>query len=300
MENTTWKYKVSSGKAPVLISLAMVALFGSLSIWMHKTGNGAYFFSDILTGIMILIFIVTVYRLFFFKVLIGKDGFYYQTQIGNGLYHNYSELRDARITTGQNLSGHKTNWCHFETAGGQVSRFYFYYGDKKAIQYFVRRAQAAIAERSGEDAPRQHRIDGRSSGLVGLVGAFIAAGMMCIFDIPLLQLGGFALLMGLVGLGFAIYIVAAVLCKHFFFQVKIEEKGFFCQTNPFDGTYFHYHDIVRCWKVKRVYRRRRSASRQYHFYLYFTDRHGKTRRFEYEDDIYGYEVNVLKERIDKQ
>lgn len=300
MENAKWKYKIGSGKAPVFVSLAMAALFGGLSVWMHKTDNGAYFFCDILTGIMVLVLIATIYRLLFFKVLIGKDGFYYQTQIGNGLYHNYSELKDARVTSGQNLSGYETNWCHFETADGHVSRFGFYYNDKQAVQYFLRRAQSAIAKQAGEDTPRQHRIDGRSSGMVGLVGAFIAAGMLCIFDIPFLQLGGFPLLMGLIGLSFAGYIIIAVLCKYFFFQIKIEETGFYCQTNPFNGTYFYYPDIARCWKVKRVYRRRRSATRQYHFYFYFTDHHGKTRRFEYEDDIYGYEVNVLKERIEKQ
>lgn len=32
-------------------------------------------------------------------------------------------------------------------------------------------------------------------------------------------------------------------------------------------------------------------------FVFLTDRYGKTRRFLYENGIYGYEVNILKERI---
>ena len=52
MEDKQWKYKIGAGKLPVILSLGMTILFGSLSVWLHKTENGAYFFGDILTGII--------------------------------------------------------------------------------------------------------------------------------------------------------------------------------------------------------------------------------------------------------
>lgn len=298
MDKKQWKYKIGAGKMPVILSLGMTILFGSLSVWLHKTDNGAYFFGDILTGIMAAVLITMIYRLMFYKVLIGKDGFYFQTHIGNGMYHNYAELKNAWITSGQNLSGHETKWCHFETADGKVTRFVIYCNDEKAAGYLVKRTQAEAANQAQQK--QQYRIDGRASGVVGIIGAFAAAGMICIFEFPLFQLGGVALIMGIIGLAIAAFVLVNALFTFFCFQIKIEENGFYYQTNPFNGTYFNYQDITRCREVKRVYRYRRSATRNHYFYLYFTDRYGKTRRFQYEDDIYSYEVNILKERINRK
>ena len=298
MDNKQWKYKIGTGRTPVFLALGMTILFGSLSVWLHKTGNGAYFFGDILTGIMAVVLISTIYRLLFYKVLIGKDGFYFQTHIANGMYHNYAELKNAWITKGQNLSGHETKWCHFETADGKVTRFVIYYKDEKAADYLVKRTQAEATKLPQQK--QQYRIDGKAGGVVGLVGTFVAVGMMFIFEFPLFQLGGITFIMALIGLVVAGYVLIHALFTYFCFQVKIEETGFYCQTNPFNSAYYNYQDITRCWEVKRVYRYRRNATRNHYFYLYFTDRQGKTRRFQYENDIYGYEVNILKERINKK
>lgn len=295
MEEKQWKYKIGTGKMPVILSLGMTLVFGGLSVWLHKTDNGAYFFGDILTGIMVAVLLLTIYRLMFYKVLIGTDGFYFQSHIGNGMYHNYSELKNAWITKGQNISGHENKWCHFETSDGKVTRFTFYYADEKAAKYLVKRIQTETAEKVQEK--QQHRIDGKASGMVGLVGVFVAVGMACIFTFPMFQIGGIAVIMSMVSLLIVGYLLINTLFTYFCFQVKIEEEGFYYQTNPFNGTYFNYQDITRCWQVKRVYRYRRNAYRNHYFYVYFTDRHGKTRRFLYENDIYGYEVNILKERI---
>lgn len=295
MDNKHWKYKIGTGRTPVFLALGMTILFGSISVWLHRTGNGAYFFGDILTGIMAVVLISTIYRLLFYKVLIGKDGFYFQTHIANGMYHNYAELKNAWITSGQNLSGHNTKWCHFETADGKVTRFTIYYSDEKAAAYLVKRTQAETAGKVQET--QQYRIDGKASGAVGLISVFVATGMGCIFTFPMLQLGSIALIMGLISLLVIGFLLVNALFTYFCFQIKIEKEGFYYQTNPFNGTYFSYQDITRCWEVKRVYRYRRSATRNHYFYLYFTDRQGKPRRFLYENDIYGYEVNILKERI---
>lgn len=295
MDGKQWKYKIGAGRTPVFLSLGMTVLFSSLRVWLHKTGNGAYFFGDILTGIMVAILIATVYRLLFYKVLIGKDGFYFQTHIANGMYHNYAELNNAWITSGQDLSGHERTWCHFETADGRVTRFIIYDQDEKAAGYLVKRVQAEATQPT--QPKRQYRIDGRAGGAIGIIAAFVVAGMICIFELPMLQLGGIALIMGVIGLAIAAYVLISALFNFFCFQIKIEEEGFYYQTNPFNGTYFSYQDITRSWEVKRVFRYRRSANRNHYFYLYFTDRQGKTRRFQYENDIYGYEVDILKGRI---
>ncbi len=301
MATQQWKYQIGTGKTPVVLSLGMTVLFGSLSLWLHKAQNPAYLFCDILSVIMAVLLLITVYRLLFYKVLIGKDGFYYQTQIGNGMYHNYSELNKAWFSAGQNLSGHQSKYCHFETADGKVYRFAVYYNDETAAQYLVRRTQTETAGRTAEEEhAQQYRIDGKAGGVIGLVSAFVVVGLVCFFSIPMLQLGGIGVLMGALSLLLACLVATNALFTYFFFQIKIEKDGFYCQTNPFNGTYYLYKDITHCREVKRVYRYRRNATRNHYFYLYFTDRYGKTRRFQYEQDIYDYQIKILKERINKK
>ena len=88
-----------------------------------------------------------------------------------------------------------------------------------------------------------------------------------------------------------------------FFKVKIDTKGFYCRTNPFNGQYYEYDEITNCRRIKKVVRTRahyyEAAERRYYFFFEFTDVRGKTRKFAFEDPIHGHEINVLKERIEK-
>lgn len=302
MDTKQWKYKIGTGKTPVILSLGMLILFASLSIWLRKTDNGAYLFCDILTAIMVAVLITTIYRLLFYKVLIGQDGFYYQTQINNGRYYSYKELGKAWISKGKDHGGHDSRYCNIETPEGKVIRFIIYYADQKAAAYLVKRAEVEAARHSDDNDSHRHLycIDGKTFGAGQLVTVFVLVTVMSIIDVPLLLQGGIGTVFGAIGIGFSVYILGYTLLNHFCFLVTIEEKGFYYQTTPFNGTFFEYRDIDRCWTVQKVYRHRRSTTRQYHFCLYFTDKAGKTRRFLYSDDIFRHEVEVLKERIERK
>ena len=97
--------------------------------------------------------------------------------------------------------------------------------------------------------------------------------------------------------------VVLLLFNHYlFFQVKIEKDGFYCQTTPFNGHYYKYSEIADCREIKRVARYRGygngSSHRSYYFYFEFTNSKGKKHKFQYEQQIHDYEVNVLKDRIE--
>ena len=100
-----WKYKIGSGKTPVILMMAMSTLFGGLTLWLYRTSNRAFIFSGILTAIMALVFLLTIYRLIFYKVLIGADGFYYQTGVGNGKYYDYTDVEKVWISSGTSQNG---------------------------------------------------------------------------------------------------------------------------------------------------------------------------------------------------
>ena len=84
LEDRQWKYKIRSGKMPVILTLIMFSAFGGLTAWLYSTDNGAFIFTGLFSAILLALVIATVYRLAFFKVLIGKDRFYYQTGPSNG------------------------------------------------------------------------------------------------------------------------------------------------------------------------------------------------------------------------
>ena len=88
MKNKKWKYKITSGLTGVVLSLVLLIVFGGLTIWFHISQNDAIIIGRILVIFAALAFILALYRAMFFKVLIDKDGFFYQTAPGNGRYYN--------------------------------------------------------------------------------------------------------------------------------------------------------------------------------------------------------------------
>ena len=114
-------------------------------------------------------------------------------------------------------------------------------------------------------------------------------------------------------LSFAVIaIIAAVLYAHFFnkiliddegfyFKICIGENGFFFQSNPFNGKYYNYKDILSCKEeLKRI---RHSVGYgdpvTYRYFFYFTDRNGRTQKILFEKSLFEREFEALKNRIDK-
>ena len=69
MEDKQWKYKIASGKMPMILTFMMLVLFGGLAIWLHKIQNGAFIFVGMFAAIMLILFGATVHRFLFYKIL---------------------------------------------------------------------------------------------------------------------------------------------------------------------------------------------------------------------------------------
>ena len=110
MKNQTWKYKIRSSKTPVILTFIMFAVFGGLTAWLYSNNNGAFIFLGLFSAILLALVIATAYRLAFYKVLIGKDGFYYQTGPKDGKFYNYADVKKAWVNSGeaQNRAGKRS------------------------------------------------------------------------------------------------------------------------------------------------------------------------------------------------
>ncbi len=303
MEDTKWKYRIGSGKMPMILTFIMFVLFGGLALWLHKIQNGVFILAGMLAAVILILFIVTVYRFLFYKVFIGKNGFYYQTGMNNGTYYAYETVEKAWISSGTAQHGAQEEYCVIEIAGGPIIRFQFFYNDKKGIKYLIKHAED---NRSRNDnitsESEEYLIDGKVFGKERIVIAFILTAIIGILDILLIQsnVSIYFYLPGTVmGIGLTLYLMI----HQRYYKIHIGQQGFYYRTHPFNGQHFDYRDIVECREIKKVIRRRahywEAGTRSYYFFLEFTDNKGTKRRFQFEKPIHEREVNVLKERIEQ-
>ena len=87
------------------------------------------------------------------------------------------------------------------------------------------------------------------------------------------------------------------------FKVQIEDTGFYFQSSPFNGKYYLYEDIKSYKIEKKVYHQHSTMdgthSTLHYYYFIFTDKSGRTRKFQFQKSIHGHEAETLKMRIDQ-
>ena len=143
MKKQQWKYKITSGITGTVLSAIMLAGFGALAIWMHNTQNGAIVIGRIVVIFAALAFVLALYRVLFFKVLIGIDGFFYQSNPMNGKQYSFHEIKEAWISSGRETNANEMNYCNFETNSGKVIRIFNTCADLDAVEHFLERLENA-------------------------------------------------------------------------------------------------------------------------------------------------------------
>lgn len=238
MRNRNWKYKITSGLTGVILSSILLIIFGGLAIWFHISQNDAIIIGRILVIFAALAFFLALYRALFFKVLIDKDGFFYQTTLGNGRYYNYYEIRKMWISSGKETNSQEMTYCNFETNEGKIFRFFFLGVNIDAVDYLIKRVEVVktVDNNNITDDNREHIISGKVYG-----GQRIAV-VVFIFVI-LLLLTNSLVKQGLSPITYVLPIIMAVasivvlVIHNLFYKIQIQREGFYCRTNLFDGRY---------------------------------------------------------------
>jgi len=299
-----WKYKITSGIMGVILSAIMLAGFGALAIWMHNTQNGAIVIGRIVVIFAALAFVLALYRALFFKVLIGKDGFFYQSNPMNGKQYSFHEIKEAWISSGRETNANEMNYCNFETNSGKVIRFFYTGADLDAVEYFLERvekAQSIQLEQHVEQ--KEYHISGKVQGIQKIAVMLFLMGILCLLVNPLLREG-----LSIVSVYFpiilALFSLIYLIIHYCFYKIHIDEKGFFYQTNPFNGKTYKYDEIVEC-EIVEIRRRKGSVHRPgsrrtyYLHYFVFTDSTGKERKIAFDKSLFEHEINVLRSRIEQ-
>lgn len=304
MDKKQWKHKIGGGVGcgTILVFFMMVGM-AALCLWFHKTGNGAIILGRIILTIFAVAFVLSLYRTVFFKMLIGKDGFFYQSAPGNGRYYRYNEIRRAWLSTGREPNCNTATYCNYETRDGKTVRIAITGADTDAAEYLIKRVEAvAVSDVSGtEDDMRDHTISGKVQGITRIAVLCFIIGIVMWLSYSLAN-------EGLPPISYVLPVIASLcalvyLVVHYlFYRIDIRRDGFYYRTNPFNGQFYKYRDIASC---KVIESRRRTGSAHSHggrrtyywHYLVFTDKSGKEHRIQYDKGLFEREINILASRI---
>ena len=294
MEERNWKYKITSSWTAVIAVAITTVVSGGFTFWLYTAHDGAFVGLGGLTAFFAIICVLSAYGAMSFKLLVDKDGFYFRTKPGNGRYYRYREIRSMWLATDKETDLQQATYCNFETMDGKRSRFLVLDPQLDAVDYMIERVEAVGASHEEDDRDREFVIPGKRK-----VGGLV---IFAVLLLPVLYLifrwTSMPLILRIIPVAVVLIPVVKVFSYGLFFKLMIQKDGFYCRTNPFDGRYYRYGDILDCCLVEAERGTRRHET-YYAYYMKFTDRANRTHRVLYDKSLYEREMNELVARIER-
>ena len=295
MEERNWKYKITGNWTAVIAVAITTAVFGGVAFWCRTAGNqgGLVGFGG-LTAFFAIVCIRLIYAELSFRLLVDESGFYFRTTLRDGRYYRYREIRSMWLATDGMTDLQQVTYCNFETMDGKRSRFLVLDPNLDAVDYMIERVEAVGDSREEDDRDREFVIPGKRK-----VGELVIFAMLLF---PVLYLifrwTSMPLILRIIPVAVVLIPVVKVFSYGLFFKLMIQQDGFYCRTNPFDGRYYRYGDILDCCLVEAERGTRRHET-YYAYYMKFTDRANRTHRVLYDKSLYEREMNELVARIER-
>lgn len=294
MEERNWKYKITGNWTAVIAVAITTVVSGGFTFWLYTAHDGAFVGLGGLTAFFAIICVLSAYGAMSFKLLVDQNGFYFRTKPGNGRYYRYREIRSMWLATDGMTDLQQVTYCNFETMDGKRSRFLVLDPNLDAVDYMIERVEAVGDSREEDDRDREFVIPGKRK-----VGELVIFAMLLF---PVLYLifrwTSMPLILRIIPVAVVLIPVVKVFSHGLFFKLKIQKDGFYCRTNPFDGRYYRYGDILDCCLVEAERGTRRHET-YYAYYMKFTDRANRTHRVLYDKSLYEREMNELVARIER-
>ena len=294
MEERNWKYKITGSWTAVIAVAITTAVSGGFTFWLYTAHDGAFVGLGGLTAFFAIICVLSAYGAMSFKLLVDQNGFYFRTKPGNGRYYRYREIRSMWLATDKETDLQQATYCNFETMDGKRSRFLVLDPQLDAVDYMIERVEAVGASHEEDDRDREFVIPGKKK-----VGGLM---IFAVLLLPVLYLifrwTSMPLILRIIPVAVVLIPVVKVFSYGLFFKLMIQKDGFYCRTNPFDGRYYRYGDILDCCLVEAERGTRRHET-YYAYYMKFTDRANRTHRVLYDKSLYEREMNELVARIER-
>lgn len=303
MVERNWKYKITGGWPTLIVASIMLAIFTGLTVWLYNTRNRAFIGGLIVTACMAIGFILSVCSVLFFKVFVDKDGFYFQTSPGNGQFYRYTEIHSMWLSSGRETNARQSTYCNFETIEGKRSRFLVLGSQIDAVDYMIERVES-MGNKSGEDdLDWEIVITGKKEAGFVVIPTILSL-IMLVVTVMLFLAWNLPPIIIAIPIVLELMSLAQILSPGLFYRVQIQKDGFYYRTNPFDGRYYRYSDILDCRLVESQRKfgspYKRGVRQTYYFYdMKFVDRAHQTHRLPYNKSLYEGEIDELVARIER-
>ena len=302
MEQRNWKYKITN-RTGVIVAAFMLALFGGVTFWLYTERNGAFILVGCIAALMAIAFLLSVYSALFFKVFVAKDGFYFQTSPTNGRFYRYAEIYDMWLSSGRETNARQSTYCNFETVEGKRMRFLVLGSQIDAVDYMIERVETAGASRGEGEFDREIVITGKKEAGFVLIPTILSV-LMAVVAVMIFLASNLPPILVAIPIIFELVSLSQILSLALFYKVQIQKDGFYCRTNPFDGRYYRYSDILDCRLVESQRKfgspYKRGVRQTYYFYdMKFVDRAHQTHRLPYNKSLYEGEIDELVARIER-
>ena len=303
MKERNWKYKITGNWFGPMVIAITTAVSGGFTFWLYTAHDGAFVGLGGLTAFFAIICVLSAYGAMSFKLLVDKDGFYFRTKPGNGRYYRYSEIRNMWLSSGRETNARQPTYCNFETVEGKRMRFLVLGSQIDAVDYMIERVEA-MGNKSGEDdLDWEIVITGKKEAGFMVMPAIFSLIFLFVIEKVLVTQGA-VLFARVLPVAIVLVPIVRILSYGLFYKVQIQKDGFYCRTNPFDGRYYRYSDILDCRLVESQRKfgspYKRGVRQTYYFYdMKFVDRAHQTHRLPYNKSLYEGEIDELVARIER-
>lgn len=147
-----------------------------------------------------------------------------------------------------------------------------------------------------------YKVTGKNGGLIRIILFFAVSAFFVILAADQLKGGQKkSIILGTFFCAIALstlYLFVKLAIRYFFFKVYIGEKGFYFQSNPFNGKYYEYETIRGCNEELRTSKGANTSTAMNAYFFTFIEKDGKAVTFQFEKALYEREFDTLKQRIE--
>lgn len=252
------------------------------------------------------------YKKKYYKVCVGRNGFYIQTTRKNGRYFEYKNVktcyRDYKFYI-STIEKAFFSYFHFTTFDNQEYKFNFHYNlHYKAMDELENRIKHQRKHRKSKNDNMNYSvdneiwdytIDGKKGSAARLIFMAIAAALfsaMAIIQyikaekisIPVIMFSSVAFI--------TIVLLLTLVKRCLFFRVKIGRGGFHLKTGILKGQYYEYRYLEKAEIVSEASPNNPTSS---FWFFKFTDNNGLTQKFQIDPAQFKEELAELKKRIEE-
>lgn len=125
MKEKEYKYSLAFKFKDSIVQIISTLVFVGITVFLYIQDIGGYIFVLFFAAVMLVLDIVSFYRILFKKILIYDNGFSHQSSPFKKVFYEDSEIEDAWISDKRQSDGIAVHYFNYKTKNGEKGEYYF-------------------------------------------------------------------------------------------------------------------------------------------------------------------------------